>query len=292
MTNSTKKALLPLLAMLCCVTFLGAGTSWAKMSLFPAVGAAGTSALRVGISSLCLMAFWRPWRWKMPKEMIKPLILYGLSLGLMNLFFYLSIQSIPFGVALAIEFIGPLGVAILLSRKWVDFLWVCLAIVGLAMLIPIKTDQAALDKVGVIFALTAAFFWAVYIVFGKRISELHHGQSVPFGMLLAALVVVPVGFAQAGTALFSPNILLVAVCVAIISSALPISLEMLALQRVPAKTYGILVSMEPAVAALLAQVILHEHLTTSQWLAIGFIILASVGGALTSKSNTLQEANA
>lgn len=279
MSHTRLAALIPVLAILGSVTCLGLGTSWAKQALFPLVGAAGTSAVRVGFSALLLLAFWRPWRWPLSGRDARTVALYGAALGAMNLCFYMSLQTIPFGVAVAIEFAGPLAVALLASRRALDFVWVLLAAAGLGLLLPLGHDVSTLDPRGVGFALAAAVFWATYIVFGKRASHLHAGHSVALGLAMAALVVVPVGVAHAGAALLSPPLLLVGLGVALVSSALPISLEMVALKRLPPQAFGIMSSMEPAVAALLALVLLGEQLDLVQSLAIGLIMAASMGSS-------------
>ena len=283
MSASPFQRFIPFLAVLGSVTALGVGTSWAKQSLFPVVGAQGTTAVRVGLSALLMLMLWRPWRWRLSRADAQAVVLYGAALGAMNLMFYLSLQTLPFGLAVAIEFAGPLAVAIWSSRRAVDFVWVALAIVGLALLLPLGLSGSTLDPLGVLYAVGAAVFWALYIVFGKRAGHLHAGQSVSLGLLVAALVVVPVGVAHAGAALLSPSVLLVGVAVAAISSALPISLEMMALKRLPKEAFGIMISMEPAVAALLALALLGERLDTVQWLAIGCIVAASMGSAATAR---------
>ena len=283
MSASPFQRFVPFLAVLGSVTALGVGTSWAKHALFPVVGAQGTTAVRVGLSALLMLMLWRPWRWRLSRADAQAVALYGAALGAMNLMFYLSLQTLPFGLAVAIEFAGPLAVAIWSSRRAVDFVWVALAIVGLALLLPLGLSGSTLDPLGVLYAVGAAVFWALYIVFGKRAGHLHAGQSVSLGLLVAALVVVPVGVAHAGAALLSPSVLLVGVAVAAISSALPISLEMMALKRLPKEAFGIMISMEPAVAALLALVLLGERLDTVQWLAIGCIVAASMGSAATAR---------
>ena len=283
MSASLFQRFIPFLAVLGSVTALGVGTSWAKHALFPVVGAQGTTAVRVGLSALLMLMLWRPWRWRLSRADAQAVALYGAALGAMNLMFYLSLQTLPFGLAVAIEFAGPLTVAIWSSRRAVDFVWVALAIVGLALLLPLGLSGSTLDPLGVLYAVGAAVFWALYIVFGKRAGHLHAGQSVSLGLLVAALVVVPVGVAHAGAALLSPSVLLVGVAVAAISSALPISLEMMALKRLPKEAFGIMISMEPAVAALLALALLGERLDTVQWLAIGCIVAASMGSAATAR---------
>ena len=283
MSASPFQRFIPFLAVLGSVTALGVGTSWAKHALFPVVGAQGTTAVRVGLSALLMLMLWRPWRWRLSRADAQAVVLYGAALGAMNLMFYLSLQTLPFGLAVAIEFAGPLAVAIWSSRRAVDFVWVALAIVGLALLLPLGLSGSTLDPLGVLYAVGAAVFWALYIVFGKRAGHLHAGQSVSLGLLVAALVVVPVGVAHAGAALLSPSVLLVGVAVAAISRALPISLEMMALKRLPKEAFGIMISMEPAVAALLALALLGERLDTVQWLAIGCIVAASMGSAATAR---------
>jgi inner membrane transporter RhtA len=158
--------------------------------------------------------------------------------------------------------------------------------VGLGLLLPLGLSGSTLDPVGVMYSVGAAVFWALYIIYGKRAGHLHAGQSVSLGLLVAALVVVPVGVAHAGAALLSPSVLLVGLCVAAISSALPISLEMMALKRLPKEAFGIMISMEPAVAALLALPLLGEQLSAVQWLAIGCIVAASMGSAATARQSS------
>jgi len=273
---------LPLLALLGSVTALGLGTSLAKQ-LFPQVGALGTTALRVGFSAVLLLLLWRPWRWPLKRVDALSILRYGVVLGFMNLLFYMSLRTIPFGLAVAIEFSGPLTVALFSSRKPVDFLWLALAVIGLGLLLPFGAGAQGLDPQGVLYALAAALCWGAYIVFGKRLSHLHAGHSVALGLTVAALAVVPFGIAQAGWALLEPSILLYGLLVAAISSALPISLEMMALKRLPQEAFGIMTSLEPAVAALLGLLLLGEHLLGLQWLAIVCIMLAAAGSALTAK---------
>jgi inner membrane transporter RhtA len=282
MTSNRFSSLLPLLAVLGSVTALGIGTSFAKQ-LFPQVGSLGTTALRVGFSALLLLVLWRPWRWPLSRADASAILRYGVALGFMNLLFYMSLRTIPFGVAVAIEFSGPLAVALVSSRKPIDFLWLALAMLGLGLLLPLGHDAAGLDPQGVLFALAAALCWGAYIVFGKRVGHLHAGHSVALGLTVAALAVVPFGIWQAGPALLEPRILLFGLGVAAVSSAIPISLEMVALKRLPQEAFGIMTSMEPAVAALLGLLMLDEHLTRLQSLAIVCTMLAAAGSAFTAR---------
>ncbi|WP_439115408.1 EamA family transporter [Hydrogenophaga sp.] len=281
MTSPRWAQALPLLAVLGSVTALGIGTSFAKQ-LFPQVGSLGTTALRVGFSALLLLLIWRPWRWPLSAVDAKSLLRYGMALGCMNLMFYQSLQTIPFGVAVAIEFSGPLAVAMWSSRKPVDFVWVALAVLGLGLLLPLGHDVSSLDPTGVAFALGAAVCWAAYIVFGKRLGHLHAGHSVALGLSLAALTVVPFGVWHAGSALLDPHILVFGLGVAAVSSAIPISLEMVALKRLPQEAFGIMTSLEPAVAALLGLLMLGEHLSALQWLAIVLVMCAAAGSSVTA----------
>lgn len=279
---------LPLLAVFGSVVALGVGTSFAKQ-LFPVVGSLGTTALRVGFSALLLLLIWRPWRKPLSRAEVMSLIRYGVALGCMNLMFYQSLKTIPFGVAVAIEFSGPLTLAVITSRQRIDFLWIALAIAGLALLLPFGNisidgnDVSALNPEGVFCALVAAVFWAAYILFGKKVGHLHAGHSVSLGLSVAAITVVPFGIWHAGSALWQPEILLAGLVVGAISSAIPISLEMVALKRLTPGAFGVMTSMEPAVAALLGLLMLNEQLTAPQWLAIGLVMCAAAGSAATSQ---------
>lgn len=289
MTTSPRWAqALPLLAVFGSVVALGVGTSFAKQ-LFPVVGSLGTTALRVGFSALLLLLIWRPWRKPLSRAEVMSLIRYGVALGCMNLMFYQSLKTIPFGVAVAIEFSGPLTLAVFTSRQRIDFLWIALAIAGLALLLPFGNisidgnDAQVLNPEGVFCALVAAVFWAAYILFGKKVGHLHAGHSVSLGLSVAAITVVPFGVWHAGSALWQPEILLAGLVVGAISSAIPISLEMVALKRLTPGAFGVMTSMEPAVAALLGLLVLNEQLTAPQWLAIGLVMCAAAGSAATSQ---------
>jgi inner membrane transporter RhtA len=283
MTSSSRWAqAVPLLAVLGSVVALGIGTSFAKQ-LFPQVGSLGTTALRVGFSALLLLLIWRPWRWTTTRADARSLVRYGIALGCMNLMFYQSLRTIPFGVAVAIEFSGPLAVAFFTSRRGIDYLWIAFAIAGLGLLLPLGHDVASLNPEGVLFALGAAVCWAAYILFGKKVGHLHAGHSVALGLTMAAITVVPFGVWHAGSALLQPHILLIGLGVAAVSSAIPISLEMVALKRLTPAAFGVMASMEPAVAALMGVLVLDEHLTALQWLAIALVMCAAAGSAATAK---------
>lgn len=264
------------------------GATFAKQ-LIPAIGAPGTTALRLGFSSLLLVVLQRPWR-SMPSRSAWPVVLaYGVSLGAMNSVFYLALSRIPLGIAVAIEFVGPLAVAVFASRRRLDYLWVGLAASGLSLLLPITHSGAALDPIGVLYALAAGVGWALYIVFGQKAGQAQGPSASTWGLMIAALLTVPVGVGAAGGRLLDPSILPFGVGVAIFSSALPYTLEMIALRRLSTKAFGTLMSFEPAIAAIAGVVLLHERLTLTQWTAIGAIILASVGAVAGEPAHVVTE---
>ncbi|PUE33327.1 EamA family transporter [Limnohabitans sp. Jir72] len=265
-------------ALLGSLVSLSIGTSFAK-SLFPAIGAGGTTLYRLVFATLMLMAFWRPWRRHWVWADAWPLGLYGVTLGVMNLLFYNAIKTIPFGLAIAIEFTGPLAVALWTSRRASDLVWVALAVLGLGMILPMPGAHDALDPMGIGFALAAGACWAMYIVFGQRVAKRYGTMATPMGMLAAALVVTPFGLYEAGSALLNTQWLAAGLAVALLSSAVPYTLEMVALQHLPKNTFSILLSLEPAVGAVAGWVVLAERLSPSQWAAMGFIITASMGSA-------------
>jgi inner membrane transporter RhtA len=258
------------------------GASQAKQ-LFPVLGTAGTSTLRLLFASLMMLAVFKPWKTKFSREMIKSLILYGVSLGLMNFSFYFALKRIPLGIAVALEFLGPLSIAIFSSKKKIDYLWALLAGVGIFLLLPKETAEHQLDPVGMILAMLAGAFWALYIVFGKKAgNNLKGGIASSMGMLFAALIVLPFGIAIDGDKLFNPDALPMALMVALFGSALPYTLEMFALKKLPQQTFGVLMSLEPALAALMGLLFLQEHLSLLQTLAIGCVVVSSLGSTYSS----------
>jgi inner membrane transporter RhtA len=276
---------LPTAVILIAMISIQSGASLAK-SLFPLVGAPGVTALRLALGTLILVIIFKPWRLRFAREQRLPLLFYGLALGAMNYLFYLSIQRIPLGIAVALEFTGPLAVALFGSRRPLDFVWVILAVLGLWFLLPLGQSVAQIDPIGALLALGAGACWAVYILTGQRAGEEHGPATVAMGSLIAAVVFVPMGMIQASDTLFQWGLLLPGLGIAILSTALPYSLEMVALTRMPSKTFGTLMSMEPALAALSGMVFLGETLTATQTLALGAIILASMGSTLTMRRET------
>jgi inner membrane transporter RhtA len=262
---------------------LAVGTAIAK-SLFLTVGAAGVTFLRATTAAVILAVIWRPWRRRVARGDWPTLAGYGASIGLMNLLFYEAVARVPFGVAVAFEFCGPLAVAVFASRRLLDFTWVVLAVAGLVLLLPIGHNVGRLDPVGVAFALGAGTCWAVYILIGARAGRrLHGGHATAIGMIVAAILVAPFGIARGGTALLAPWPILVGIGVGLMSGAIPFSLEMFALARLPRHTFSVLVSMEPALAALMGLIILHERLSPLQTLAICSVVIASIGSAANAR---------
>jgi len=269
------------------------GASLAK-HLFPQVGAQGATAYRLGLSALILLLWRRPWRRSSTGQDTgrrdwRALWGYGLSMGAMNLVFYMSLRTIPLGIAVALEFTGPLALALFGSRRLLDFVWIALVVAGLALLLPLRGQMHALDPVGVMYALAAGVGWALYIVLGKKAGAAHGADAVTLGTSVGALLAIPFGIAHAGSALLSPALLPYALGVAVLSSALPYSLEMVALTRLPARTFSTLLSLEPAIAALAGVALLGERLSLLQWLAIVTIIVAAAGTALSVRGPMLAE---
>lgn len=260
------------------------GTSFAK-TLFPAVGAAGTTTYRLVLGAAILIAWQRPWRWALSAEGAFRIFLYATALGLMNLVFYLSLRTLPLGIAIALELAGPLTLSIVLSRRAIDFVWIFFAALGLSLLLPVTEFSSHLDPLGVVYALAGGAFWVLYILFGKRLGGLPTGQTTSLGLLMAALCVLPFGIAEAGIKLIDPAYLAAGLGVGILSSALPYSLEMKALKGLSAKTFGMMLSMEPVIASFTAAVILQEQLSLTQWMAILCIIVAAAGCTATARNN-------
>lgn len=271
-----------ILILLLAMASIQFGASQAKQ-LFPLIGTAGTSTLRLIFASIMMAAVFRPWKVKLTRDHIKGLVLYGASLGLMNFSFYFALKRIPLGIAVALEFLGPLSVAIFSSKKKIDYLWALLAGVGIYLLLPSSESEAKLDVIGMSLAVLAGAFWALYIIFGKKAgSDLKGGVASSMGMLFAALIVMPFGLIIDGDKILNPAALPIALMVALFGSALPYTLEMFALKRLPQQTFGVLMSLEPALAALMGLLFLQEKLTALQTLAIGCVVVSSLGSTYSS----------
>ncbi|EFQ64362.1 threonine/homoserine exporter RhtA [Pseudomonas sp. FP597] len=283
--RSLASVLFPVGLLLIAMASIQSGASLAK-SMFPVVGAQGTTTLRLIFASVIMLLILRPWRAKLTTKSLRTVVVYGMALGGMNFLFYMSLRSVPLGIAVALEFTGPLAVAIYASRKAVDFLWIALAIIGLLLLIPMGEASSGIDLTGAAYALGAGVCWALYILFGQKAGNDNGVQTAALGVMIAALFVAPIGIVHAGSALLMPALIPVAIGVAILSTALPYTLEMVALTRLPARTFGTLMSIEPAFGALSGLFFLQEYLSLAQWLAITCIILASVGATLTMRNES------
>jgi inner membrane transporter RhtA len=210
-----------------------------------------------------------------------------MAMGGMNLCFYIALKTVPLGIGVAVEFTGPLAVAVIASRRAIDFVWAALAAVGIVLILPIFRASAPVDLHGILWALLAGACWGAYILLGQRAGASVHGGTVTaLGMATGALCVLPFGVAVVGKPLLNPAILPLGIGVAILSGAFPYSLEMFGLKRLPAHTFGVLMSVEPALGAVIGRILLHETLAPLQIVAIACVIAASVGSTLSSRRPT------
>jgi inner membrane transporter RhtA len=248
------------------------------VTLFDDLGPAGAAFLRLAFAAVVLWAIWRP---RLAGD-LRLAAAFGAALGLMNWSIYESIDRIPLGVAVTIEFAGPLLVAVIGSRRPLDGVWIVLAAAGILLLA--DPGGGSIDGLGVLFALTAAACWMAYIYLSQRTGQAFPGGSgLALAMAVGALIVLPAGVIQGGSALAEPDLLGAAFVVALASSVLPYSLELEALRRLPAAVFGVLMSLEPAVAALAGLVVLGQDLGARELLAIGMVVVASAGAASLSR---------
>ena len=277
MASAPRLRIPPVPALLIAGTSLQAGAAIAKQ-LFPALGPAGASGVRLSFAAVLLLAFFRPRLTRLGWARWKAVIPYGVALGGMNFSFYLALERIPLGLAVTLEFLGPLGVALFGSRRPSDVAWVLLAGGGIFLLSPWAGGAGSIDPVGAALALLAGAFWAAYIVLGARTAgKLSEVESVTAGMVVATAVVLPLALASGAAAKMTPTLAALGVGVALLASALPYTLEMVALQALPSRVFGILTSLEPVVATLVGWALLGEALTGRQWLAVGLVCVASAG---------------
>lgn len=288
MNNSRHTPLLPVVSILSAAFSVQAGAAIAK-GLFPFIGATGTTAVRIGLSAILLLAAFRPPMHHFTAAQWRAVVPYGITIGVMNLLFYQALVRIPLGLAVTLEFVGPLAVAIVGSRRTLDAVWILLAAIGIALIAPLQSGST-IDPLGVVLALLTGGCWAAYIVLGGRVSQLlTGGVAVATGMSIATLIVLPFALEAGGLGSFAPRLYAAGVAMAVLSSALPYALEMNALRALPGRTFGILMSLEPAVAALCGLVLLGEHLTQAQWAAVGLVIAASVGATVAARRNDKQD---
>nr|WP_116110255.1 EamA family transporter [Amycolatopsis ruanii] len=266
-------AIPPPLQVLIGIVSVQVGASLAKQ-LFAVARPAGTVTLRLFFAAVVLLLVWRPVL-RMGRRALPVVLAYGVVLGVMNLTFYQALARIPQGIAVTIEFLGPLAVALAGSRRWMDVLWAMVAAGGVVLLAETRGD---LSMLGIVFALIAGACWGLYILLsaslGKRTEE---GKGLALGMAVAAVAAMPAGVVDSGTSLLSPWVLLIGLALALLSSVIPYSLELEALRKIPPRVFGILMSLEPAVAALSGLLVLGEALHPLQWLAICCVVVASIG---------------
>jgi len=267
----------PTLLVLFAVASVQFGGAFAK-TLFDEVGPGGTVFLRVLFATVVLAALWRPALGGRSGADWRLLVAFGVVLAGMNLAFYEALKRIPLGIAVTFEFVGPLGVAVAGSRRALDFAWVALAAAGILLLSDF--GGADLDGLGVALALLAGCLWAAYILLAARVGRAYPGgQGLALAMGAGALMLAPVGLADGGGDLLAPGVLAVGLAVAILSSAMPYTLEMEALRRMPPGVFGVLMSLEPAMAALAGFIVLDEGLAGRELVAIVLVVAASAGAA-------------
>ncbi|HEX2128644.1 MAG TPA: EamA family transporter [Solirubrobacterales bacterium] len=244
--------------------------------LFDEIGPVGTVFLRLAFAAIVLVAIWRPPLARLAGGATRDVLAFGFALAAMNTSFYLALDRIPLGIAVTLEFVGPLGVAFALSRRRLDLVWAGLAAGGILLLSPAPGGD--LDTLGVVLALVAGAFWAAYIVLSARIGRLAPGGGgLALAMVVGAVLVIPPGLADGGGELLDPGLLVAGFAVAMLSSAIPYSLELEALRRLPQGVFGVLMSLEPAVAAAVGFLILEQDLIAREIVAIALVVLASAG---------------
>lgn len=254
------------------------GAAFAK-SLFPVLGSHGTVFLRLAFAALILMIFWRPrLRGHTGREYLLVLV-FGLIFAAMNTTFYASLDRLPLGVAVTVEFVGPLGVAVFGSRKLLDLLWALLAAGGIVLLTPLSgMGGEQIDLLGLGLALFAGLCWAAYIIVSVRVGRsFPGGNGLALGTALGAVLAAPLGIWEGGPQLLDWPILATGAAVALLSSVLPYSFELEALRKLPARVFGVLMSIEPAMAAIVGFVVLGEALGAREMVALGLITAASIG---------------
>lgn len=279
MDNKRKMAIA---ASLSAMISVQSGASIAKM-LFSPLGPTGVATLRTGLAGLLLALIHHPNITKFTKQQWLCILFYGFSTAAMNLIFYYGVQLIPLGLAVTIEFIGPLGLALLTSRKPTDFLWAVLAATGIVLIVPWnkQANVSSINFLGCVLVFIAGIMWALYIVSGRRLSQMvKNSDAVTCGLCCASLFILPFGILSGDLLNLTPRFALLSFCVAILSSALPFTLDLFSLKEIPSKVFSILQSLQPAFAALSGLLFLHEILTFTQWLAIFFVISASMGATL------------
>lgn len=267
-----------ILLVLAAAASVQAGASVAK-SLFATLGPPGVVWLRLLFGSIALWVAARPQLRSRPWRELRLIVALGIVLVTMNVCFYESIDRIPLGIAVTVEFLGPLAVATIGSRRKLDLLWVAFAGIGVALLA--EGASGDVHTLGLVLAAFAGLCWAFYITLSVPVGRLFPGATgLAPAMLLGALLIAPWGIASAGSSLRDPQLLGAAAGVGLLSSALPWSLELEALRRLPTNVFGVVLALEPVIAALMGSLFLHQHLSVRSWIAIGLVVTASAGAAL------------
>ncbi|HEX8916927.1 MAG TPA: EamA family transporter [Chloroflexota bacterium] len=265
----------PTALVLLAVASVQLGASIAK-HLFETLGPAGTSFLRVGIGALVLLLVWRPRLHGYTRNAYVSVALFGIALAAMNTSFYFALDRIPLGIAVTLEFVGPLGVAVAGSRRALDLLWTGLAAAGVVLLTP--WGGLHLDVLGAAFALLAGAFWAAYILLSARVGRVFPGGSgLAIALGVGAILLLPAGFLAGGSHLLDFRVLAMGTAVGLLSSVIPYSLELEALRKLPTRVFGVLMSTEPAVAAVIGYLILREVLNVRAVIAILLVTAAAAG---------------
>lgn len=255
------------------------GASIAKR-LFPVIGASGTSTLRIGLSAIILLFINRPHLFSLNRSQWLHVVLYGLLLGGMNLLFYMGIARIPLGLGVTVEFMGPLTLALIGSRRVQDLFWALLACLGILMIVP-WSSSSNVDLLGLFYVFMAGVCWALYIVTGGRVTKImRSNDAVAIGMCVAALFILPFGLLSGELVNLTPTYFFMGLGVAVFSSAIPFTLDFIGLKNLPAKTFSILMSLHPAFAAIFGLIFLNEILSLNQWISILCVITASIGSVI------------
>ena len=275
--NITLKKPSPTALVLFSILSVQVGSALAK-SLFDDLGPWGVVSLRVSFSTVILFSLWRL-KWNSSiRQNFRLIVAFGIIFALMNSCFYAAIDRIPLGIAISLEFTGPLGLAILKSQRWLDGMWALLAGVGIVLLTPLS--GAVIDGWGIILALVAGLFWALYIVFAAKVGQKLSGiEGLAWALAVSSILLLPIGIATAGSALLNPKLLLMGAGVALLSTTLPYSLEMVALRSLPIKVFGVMLSLEPMAGVLAGFLILGETLSARSLTACLLVSIAAAGAA-------------
>jgi inner membrane transporter RhtA len=274
LANSVTRLIPPWAYVIAGIVSAEVGAGFAKQ-LFDTVGTSGVVLIRTSVAALLFLILWRPkWRGYRPAEYIQ-LAFYGAMMATMMLAFYAAISRIPLGIAVACSFLGPLGLALVTSRKIIDLIWVGAALIGIVLISPLT--NTTLDLVGLMFALLSGAAWAAFMLLSGPITrKFPHNAGLALAMSIAALTALPFGASGVLNIVGSVSLIAQGVFVALLSSALPFAMQYHALKQLPARVYGILSSLEPVAAALVGFILLHEALEAKEIVGIGLVTMAAV----------------